>query len=99
MNRKQRFFIPRTKNFFNDIRIRKLLGDSGCCSLLLPISSTQHLDEIFQKFAADSNIDISQGKGVGGTHLSLSFSRPARPYEVNLCRDLLASPLIFVKRI
>ena len=47
MNPRKRFFLPSSKNSFGGIKVGRVLCDSGCSSLLLPIESAETLMEIF----------------------------------------------------
>eukprot|EP01039_Chlorochromonas_danica_P006767 gene6767-7477_t len=98
MNHRKRFFLPSTKNTFHGIKARRLLSDSGCSSVLLPIDDIPQLENIFKVFSNEISY-ISRGKGVDGDHLSLVFYRLKPTFEVKLCSDILTSPTIYVDKI
>lgn len=100
MNDRKRFFLPSTKNKFGGIKSKKLLCDSGCNSVLLPIESIKQLDEIFAAFQGDI-VNIGIGSGVGSLHLSLNFNRSSNnsSFTVNLCDDLFQGTEIYVKKL
>jgi len=91
MNKNYRYFVPSTKNYFGGIKVSKILCDSGCSSLLLPINSPEDLDRIFFLHGRTCSFSISESVGVGGTTLCLMVrSRGlSANMEVQLCCDVL----------
>ena len=91
MNKNYRYFVPSTKNYFGGIKVSKVLCDSGCSSLLLPINSPEELDRIFALHGRTCSFSISESVGVGGTTLCLMVrSRGlSANMEVQLCCDVL----------
>jgi hypothetical protein len=91
MNKNYRYFVPSTKNYFGGIKVSKVLCDSGCSSLLLPINSAEELDRIFALHGRNCSFSISESVGVGGTTLCLMVrSRGlSANMEVQLCCDVL----------
>jgi hypothetical protein len=52
INHRNRCFIPSTKNYFAGVQVKKVLVDSGCSSILLPIEENS-LDSLFLRFPSD----------------------------------------------
>jgi hypothetical protein len=96
INHRNRCFIPSTKNYFAGVQVKKVLVDSGCSSILLPIEENS-LDSLFLRFPSDVFIaSIGGSPGVGDGSLVLLFSYFSRSsFEVKLCQDLVghAEPL------
>jgi hypothetical protein len=70
VNQKNRCFIPSTKNYFGGIHVRKVLVDTGCSSLNLPLEVDQ-IHAIFQNFDRSNFIfSIGHGRGIGGQALT-----------------------------
>jgi len=91
MNKNYRYFVPSTKNYFGGIKVSKVLCDSGCSSLLLPIINREELDNIFKMHSDTCFFSISESQGVGGKTLCLMVrSRGlSANMEVQLCCDVL----------
>lgn len=90
INHRNRCFIPSTKNSFAGVQVKKVLVDSGCSSILLPIEENS-LDSLFQRFPSDDFIaSIGGSNGVGGGSLVLLFCNVGRiGFEVKLCQDIV----------
>jgi hypothetical protein len=72
MNAKRNVFIPSTKNFFGGLKVSELKCDSGCNSMLLPISS---LTELVNTFPTDRYFySVTRGNSTAGRTLSLCVS-------------------------
>lgn len=91
MNKNYRYFVPSTKNYFGGIKVSKVLCDSGCSSLLLPICSPDELDRIFELHGRTCTFTISESVGVGGVTLCLMVKSRglSANMEVQLCCDVL----------
>jgi hypothetical protein len=91
MNKNYRYFVPSTKNYFGGIKVSKVLCDSGCSSLLLPICSPEELDRIFELHGRTCTFTISESVGVGGVTLCLMVKSRglSANMEVQLCCDVL----------
>ena len=89
INHKNRCFIPSTHNYFAGVRVQKVLVDSGCSSILLPIEGS--LDSLFSRFPSDEYLaDIGGSIGVGGGSLVLLISPIiSSSFPVTLCEDIV----------
>ena len=93
MNRKKHLFIPSTKNYFGGVKISELKCDSGCNSMLLPLTSFQ---EIFSKFPqTDYRFGIRGGEGTAGKTLALSIEHRGvgKSFSVEIAKDLMQNPI------
>jgi hypothetical protein len=50
MNKRKRFFLQSSANSFCGMKVGRVVCDSGCSSLLLPIETPDIMKEIFTKF-------------------------------------------------
>lgn len=92
MNKKCRFFLPSTKNVFDGFKVSKILCDSGCSTILLPIESKEHLKEIFTRFSETCEFSYKKGKGVGGHNVSLVVKYlGSKQFDVELCTDVMGN--------
>lgn len=101
INHRNRCFIPSTKNYFAGVQVKKVLVNSGCSSILLPIAENS-LHSLFQQFPSDQFIATIGGSiGVGGGSLVLLFySKNRRGFEVKLCQDIVGhSKALTVKNL
>ena len=92
MNPRKRFFLPSSKNTFGDIKVGRVLCDSGCSSMLLPIESAETLIEIFQRFEDTNYIFSLKGSAnVGGTSTCLVVEHIGsnERFTVHLCHDIM----------
>lgn len=97
VNRRGRGFIPSTKNYFGSIQVSKVLCESGCSTVLIPIETPSVLNQIFIDFN-DSNLyrfAIGHSTGVGGRSLCLKVSKHGykRVFSVLLGEDILGEEL------
>ncbi len=93
INSKGRVFIPSTKNYFGGIKVSRVLCDSGCSSLLIPIESSESLAFIFNIFSNPRKYEmtISQSRGVGGQSLTLivKYHTNKERFAIKLAEDIL----------
>ena len=101
MNPRMRFFLPSSKNSFGGMKVGKVMCDSGCSSLLLPIENPDIIKEIFSKFGEDYEFSVSESANVGGNSLCLVIESlsPTDNFKVNLCEDLMGQSDISIKRL
>lgn len=101
MNRRKRFFLPSSKNSFGGVRVRKVLCDSGCSSLLLPIENPDIMKEIFSKFDEGYTFSVSESANVSGHSVCLVIESqsPTDNFKVNLCEDIMGASNILIKRL
>lgn len=101
MNPRKRFFLPSSKNLFGGMRVRKVLCDSGCSSLLLLIENPDIMKEIFSKFDEGYKFSVSESANVGGHSacLVLESRSPTDNFKVNLCEDIMGASDILIKRL
>ena len=101
MNPKKRFFLPSSKNIFGGFKVARVLCDSGCSSLLLPIESPEILGDIFERLQKDCKFSIKGSENVGGssTCLVVEYTAPQRRFDVNLCSDIMGLSGIFTERL
>jgi hypothetical protein len=71
MNPTKRFFLPSSRKSFGGMRVRKVLCDFGCSSLLLPIENPDIMKEIFSKFDEGYKFSVSESTNVGGHSVCL----------------------------
>jgi hypothetical protein len=71
MNTKRRNFIPITQNYFSGVRVKRVLCDSGCSTILLPIEIGE-LDLIFSEHQSKCESEITSTTNVGGKSPCLS---------------------------
>jgi hypothetical protein len=92
MNHKNRCFIPSTKNYFGGIQVKKVLCDTGCSTILLPLEEDQ-IFEIFHKFSKDAySISTGESHNAGGRSSVLKIKFKGTPdFEVKLCQDLVGN--------
>jgi hypothetical protein len=57
INHRNRCFIPSTKNYLAGVQVKKVLVDSGCSSILLPIEENS-VDSLFQRFSSDVLVEV-----------------------------------------
>lgn len=92
INRRGRVFLPSTTNCFGEIKVSKVLCDSGRSSLLIPIETSDVLHEIFSAYENMSlyRFEIVQSSGVGDILLCLKISKfDNSQFELHLGRDIL----------
>lgn len=100
MNSRNRYFLPSTHNFFGKVKVKKVLCDSGCSTLLLPIELGS-LDNIFLEHQVNHDFEISLSKNVGGTSpcLCIISRGPSSFMTGELCKDLLDCPPIQISKL
>ena len=101
INRRRRYFLPSTKNYFGGMKVSKLLCDGGCSSILLPIESVRELSNIFKNHEKDCLFQIKKGISPGGSTVSLVLKQrsPYKFFDVSLCSDILSNSIITVKML
>jgi hypothetical protein len=94
MNSKSRFFLPSVENDFAGVLVEKVMCDSGCNSLLLPI--TIPLSELLKKFPSIHNggqywWSISTSNGVGGqSQVLIIDTDPSAPvFTISLMKNII----------
>ena len=92
MNHKNRCFIPSMKNYFGDIQVKRVLCDTGCSTILLPLEEDQ-IFEIFRKFSKDAySISTGESHNARGRSSILKIKfKGKRDFEVKLCQDLVGN--------
>jgi hypothetical protein len=94
MNAKKNFFVPSTKNFFGGIQVTELKCDSGCNSMLLPITT---IHEIFKKFPCkEYRFQITHGNGTAGKTLALIVVHKdvSKSFNLEIEKDLILNPIV-----
>ena len=96
-NRKHRFFLPSRQNSFGGLIGENVMLDSGCNSLLLPLSGTAAFSELLRLFPSSKEVgecvwSIHTSKGVASQSLTLKISSVS-PFQVSLCSNLLCESL------
>jgi hypothetical protein len=93
MNKKKRFFLPSSKNYFHGFKVSRILCDSGCSSILLPIESPNQLRDIFAMDSKAYRIAISKSNNVSGNApvLTVHIKSPDGVFHASLCDDILGS--------
>ena len=89
-NKRNRSYIPSTNNFFGGVQVKKVLCDSGCSSILLPIEDGQ-LSSIFDLFPGDKfAYSIEGSNDVGGRSPVLIIQWLSRElFKVEICKDII----------
>jgi hypothetical protein len=93
INHRNRCFIPSVKNYFGGVQVKKVLVDSGCSTILLPVAKNE-LEGLFDMFPNDRytwRVGGSTGVG-GGTKVLLVESVDRVKFEVKLCQDIIGHP-------
>lgn len=93
INHRNRCFIPSVKNYFGGVQVKKVLVDSGCSTILLPIVENE-LKSLLDKFPANLYIwRVGGSTGVGGGSKVLLVESVDRvKFEVKLCQDIIGHP-------
>jgi hypothetical protein len=101
MNPRKRFFLPSSKNSFGGMKVRKVMCDSGCSSLLLPLENPDTMKDLFSKFEEGYKFSVSESANVGGHSVCLIIESlsPTDNFKVNLCEDLMGQSNILIKRL
>jgi hypothetical protein len=92
INHRHRCFIPSTKNYFGGIQVKKVLCDTGCSTILLPLEEDQ-ITLIFLKFSADDFIiSVGESSNPGGLSSVLKIKhKDTVDFELKLCQDLVGN--------
>lgn len=88
-NRKNRFFIPSKKNYFNNYQVEYIMIDNGCNTLLLPIKEN-YIEFLYKEFPLEKYrwiIDESKGVATLQSPVLRIESKPEN-IEVNLNLDI-----------
>jgi len=94
MNARKNFFVPSTENYFGGIKVSELKCDSGCNSMLLPITN---LREIFEKFPCkDFRFEIKSGNGTAGRTIALTvvYKDCTKSFKLEIAKDLILNPVV-----
>jgi hypothetical protein len=98
VNRKDRCFIPSTKNYFGGFKVSKVLVDTGCSSILLSLEENE-LIQLTSKFPEPQNYwTIGGSIGVGGGSPVLLITSTS-DHEVKLCQDIIEPAPILIKTL
>jgi hypothetical protein len=91
MNKRKRFFLPSTKNYFGDIKVSRVLTDTGCTSLLLPLESTGQLFRLLESHHEICDFIISFSRNAGGQSPVLLFQPKSvtLKFSVHVCTDIM----------
>ena len=91
-NRRRRSFVPSEDNVIGGMTFGKVMLDSGCSTILLPILNGQEtLQEMKTLFPVESHRwSIVSGSRVGSINIVLCIKKlhPDEQFEVHLCRNL-----------
>ena len=92
INHRHRCFIPSTKNYFGGIQVKKVLCDTGCSTILLPLEEDK-ITVIFLKFSAnDFIISVGESSNPGGLSSVLKIKhKDTEDFELILCQDLIGN--------
>lgn len=87
LNKKRRLFLPSSKNFFGNLQVEKVMVDSGCNTLLLPLKEYQIIE--LSKIFPDSEYSwsISKGQSISTECLSLIIKHRVKSIPLRLCED------------
>eukprot|EP01031_Cornospumella_fuschlensis_P033018 gene33018-39939_t len=88
MNKKRNYFVPSTKNYFGSIKVDKLKCDSGCNTMLLPLTKFEDLCTAFPQ--ASHRYGVGYGNGVSGKSLAVSIYCRATlgNFSIRIANDL-----------
>lgn len=102
MNKKQRFFLPSTQNFFGPVQVEQVMVDSGCNSILLPLQQGK-LQETLDAFPEDKGFNcyfgISHGVSGQSAVLRIKARNPSEPILIKLAKDLFPNVEFKVKHL
>jgi hypothetical protein len=100
MNTKRRYFLPSTQNYFGGVRVKRVLCDSGCSTILLP-KEVGELDSIFVEHQSKCDFEITSSTNVGGRSpcLSVKPRGPSASITIILCKDILDCPEIKIEKL
>jgi hypothetical protein len=95
MNSHKRFFIPSTQNSFGILQIEKVLVDTSCSSILLPLYESNLLSHLNIAYPCEDQNStmvwkLARSKGVGGrTDVLVIENSPSVPlFDVKLMGDV-----------
>lgn len=92
-NSRNRYYLPSKKNFFGCLNIEYCLIDTGCSTLLLPLSHA-NLDEILLKYASNFYIwTVSSSKGTGALSSPTLKISHSQGFKVSLMTDLYSNKI------
>jgi len=89
-NKKNRFFLASTQNYFGNWKVDAVMLDSGCNSMLLPLQHDQ-ISLVKNSFpVADFKWKIRSSLGVASQSLTLIISArdQSKKFAIELCRDI-----------
>jgi len=108
-NHRQRFFIPSCENVFGEKKYPKVLIDSGCSSILLPLSDANDLTLLLEKYPSarksrsmlDYHWKIATSSNVGGSTPVLLIEKDPSvdSFPVCLMKDIFPSNKFSLKRL
>ncbi len=91
-NRKHRFFIASKENLFGGFKVSAIMLDSGCNSILLPLTPDNGIDQLAKLFPPNDSPykwTISTSKGVSSKSQTLIIAHRVSPtIPIQLCVDL-----------
>ena len=79
-NQKSRFFLPGKNNTFNDIPCERVMFDTGCNTILLPLPIQLNYEDFFQKYKYDVR-SISYSGSVNSPTLVIQ-TIPSVPFKI-----------------
>jgi len=83
------------------MKIRKLLCDGGCSSILLPIEDIDELRKIFRNHQNHCTFHIRKGNTPGGSTIALVLKKtnPFEKFDISLCSDIMQNLNIQVEML
>ena len=100
-NYRNRLFLPSNDNLFGEMKYSRVLVDTGCSSILLPLHSTGDLSTLMRayppvrltKAMTDYHWKIAFSSKVGGSSLVLVIEKDpsSHCFPVSLMRDVLGT--------
>jgi len=96
-NRKSRLFVPSKKNKFGVLNYEKVMIDSGCGSLLLPLNQ-EVLETITKEYNSNDYVwKISKSKGVSAEASVLIIEKAMSNFNVCISEDIFECKLEVTK--
>jgi hypothetical protein len=100
-NRRNRFFVPSTENYFGKFQVRTAMHVTGCNSHLLAPSSTSELLEVVKYYSPEScrlyRYTFREIKGASSNYIVMLIESLSVNFAVFLCNDILGSELANIK--